>query len=95
MSAGADGGAQLEGTVTVAGQQVQMGGDVTLEVQDGTIRVSPRPSGAGGESTSAGQLFAFTLPLQELPYGQRLSDARAGPEGVQVQAGGTDVVLRR
>lgn len=94
VSAGSDGGAQVEGTVTVAGQQVQVAGDVTLEVEDGTIRVSPRSSGTGGESTSEGQLFAFTLPLQELPYGQRLSEVRAGPESVLVEAGGIDVVVQ-
>lgn len=95
VSAGADGGAQLEAILTVAGQQVQMSGDVTLKVQDGSIRVSPRPNGASGQSTLAGHSFAFTLPLHELPYGQRLSEARAGPDGVQVEAGGTDVVLQR
>ena len=93
VSAGADGGAQVTGTVTVAGQQVQVDGDVNVTVKDGAVKISPRPRGADGGSPSTGQPFAFTLPLQELPYGQRLSDVRAEPEGVLVEAGGTDVVL--
>ena len=94
VSAGTDGGAHVEGTVMVAGQQVPVGGDVNLAVQDRGVQVSPRPS-AGTGNLSTGQPFTFTLPLADLPYSQRLSSVSAGPDGVQVQVVGTGVVVER
>lgn len=94
ISAGTDGGAHVKGAVMVAGQQVPVGGDVTLAVQDGAVQVSPRPSADTGDP-SAGRPLTFTLPLADLPYGQRLSGITAGPDGVQLQVAGTDVVLEQ
>jgi len=91
VSAGPSGGARVDGSVSVAGQPVQVGGEVSLSVEDGRVRVSPAP--AGGEPSATP--FAFTLPLGDLPYGQRLTAVRPGPQGLQVEAEGTDVVLER
>lgn len=44
---------------------VQLGGDVSLTVQNNTVRISPGVAG--------GQPLAFTLPLGDLPYGQQVS----------------------
>lgn len=93
VSAGADGGAHVEGTVTVAGQPVDIGGDVDLTVEEGVVRVGPRADSTGDPGD--GQPLTFTVPVPDLPFGQQLEDVDAGPDGVRVDVTGLDVVLER
>lgn len=90
VSAGADGAARLSGTLQVAGRPVEVGGDVSLRVEDGAVVVSPGPGGAASSLP-----FTVSLPVGDLPYGQQLSAVRPGPEGVEVQLVGSDVVVER
>lgn len=94
VSAGAAGGAHVEGTVTVAGNPVQVGGDVTLSVEDGKIQVRPR-LGALVEDAVPDQPLTLSLSLPDLPYGQRLSNVSVSPEGLDIEVAGDHVVIER
>ena len=94
VSAGAAGGAHVQGTVTVAGNPVQVGGDVTLAVEDGKIQVRPR-LGALLEDVAPDEPLTITLSLPDLPYGQRLSDVGVSPEGIEIEVVGDHVVIER
>ena len=93
VSAGQDGRARVSGTVTVAGQPVQLAGEVALTVAEGKLEVRPGGAGSAQGNLGLGQGLSVTVPLPELPYGQRLRDVRTDADGLQLGTSGTDVVL--
>lgn len=95
-----DGQVQVTGSVMVAGQPVQGTAQVTLSVEDGAVRVTPRQidtgSGTLDQATRLllGDRLAFRLPIGQLPYGQQLTAAAPYSDGIEVEAQGTGIILQ-
>lgn len=93
-----DGGLELTGTVEVLDQTLDASADARLSTEDGALLVEPTRVGAARELDRIsrlllGERFSFRVPLDPLPFGQRLTGVQVAPEGVRVDAAGTGVVL--
>ncbi len=100
LSAAPDGEVQVTGSISLAGQPVEVSARVTLSVEDGAVQVTPRQidtgSGTLDKATRVllGDRLAFPLPIGQLPYGQNLTSAAPNSDGIEVLAQGTGVVLQ-
>lgn len=95
-----DGQVHVTGSVSLAGQPVDVSAQVTLSVEDGAVRVTPRQIDTGSGTLDQasrlllGDRLTFTLPMGDLPYGQKLTSAVPYSDGIEVHAEGTGVVLQ-
>lgn len=101
LSRGPDGEVQVTGELIVAGQPVTASGKVSLSVEGGVVRATPQQIDTGDSTLDRatrlllGDRLSFTLPLDELPYGQEITAATPVAEGIEVEARGTGIVLRQ
>jgi hypothetical protein len=99
ISSAGDGEVVLTGTAEVLGRSVSASARAELSGQDGALAVRPTQVDTATALDPAsrlllGQRFAFLVPLDPLPFGQRLSGVEAVESGLRVRARGDDVVVR-
>jgi hypothetical protein len=92
---------RVAGTVTVLGQTFTASAHARAEVKDGTVIVTADHAQVLGVKLPAAVLpvvergLSFVLPVQNLPFGLRLTGVRVTPEDLQVSAEAEHVVLRK
>ena len=94
----ADGEVRLTATVDVLGTTVSASADANIAAADGEIAISPRRLRTDTVLDSVSEIFlsqrfTFVIPLDPLPFGQKVSNIEATDEGLVIQAGGTDVLV--
>jgi LmeA-like phospholipid-binding len=88
----------ITGEVQVLGTTYRPSVDARLGAEGGDLTVSPTRIDTGTDLDRAAELlldqrFSFVVPLDPLPFGQRVVGISAAPEGLVVRAEGEDVVL--
>jgi hypothetical protein len=74
---------------------------VALSVDGGVVQATPKQidTGTSGLDQATrlllGDRLSFTLPIERLPYGQKLTAATPYDDGIEVEAHGTGVVLQQ
>lgn len=93
---GGAGHVRLSGSVQVLGRMAAASADVRLGTDQGALVVRPvrlqtdTPLDQASELL-LGQRFSFRVPLEVLPFGQRLTDVLVRPTGLEIRATGSDV----
>jgi len=94
----ADGEVLLTGTALVFGQEVSASSRAVLGADEDNLSV--RPTGLETGTVLDGpsrlllrQRFAFVVPMDPLPFGQRLTGIEVGETALRLEARGTDVVV--
>lgn len=90
---------RITGSATVLGQDVSASARVRLGVRGNAVSVQPVGLSTGtvldrASEALLGQRFTFLVPLDPLPFGQELHSIDVTPQGFQVAAGGTGIVIR-
>jgi hypothetical protein len=92
---------QVAGRVTALGQTFTASAHARLEVRNGTVVVTADHARVVGVQLPAAVLpvvergLSFTVPVQKLPFGLRLTGVQADPDELRVSAEADHVVLRR
>ena len=92
---------RVAGTVTVLGQTFTASAHARAEVQDGTVIVTADHAQVLGVRLPSALLpvvergLSFALPVQNLPFGLRLTGVQVAPADLQVSAEADNVVLRK
>jgi hypothetical protein len=99
VEAAPDGQMRLTGSVQIFGRTVSASARVSLEADDGQISVRPSQLDTGTGLDRASRLllqqrFAFVVPMDPLPFGQRVTSIDPGSSGLIVEARGSDVVVQ-
>ena len=100
VAPGPDGTVKLTGDVEVLNHSVPVSADAALSVEDDLLRISPQSLDTGSGSFDAasrllmGRRLTMLMPLGTLPFGHRLTAARADSEGVHLTAEGTGILLQ-
>lgn len=94
----ADGRLKLTGSVEVLDRTLDASAEARLTTADGALLVEPTRIGAARELDRIsrlllGERFTVRVPLDPLPFGQRLTGVQVARDGVRVDAAGTGVVL--
>lgn len=96
-----DGKIRLTGTLDIAGQQISASATMNVSVTEGAIKLTPRQINAGGNGSGEesggpllGQRLTLTLPLEDLPFGHRLTSVSPSSDGIEVRAEGTGILLQ-
>jgi hypothetical protein len=89
----------ISGTVRVLGREYDVSVDAVLGADAGALTVTPRRLDTGSTldrpaELLLGQRFTFVVPLDPLPFGQRVTDIAAQPEGIVIRTETEGVVLR-
>ncbi|WP_170317186.1 DUF2993 domain-containing protein, partial [Acrocarpospora corrugata] len=87
---------QVTGELTVLGQKVPVTADMKVELDKGTLRITPASVKiAGGVPVpNPERLISFTVPIKELPLNLKLTKVTPTEEGLLVQGTASDVPLR-
>ncbi|RZU34571.1 DUF2993 domain-containing protein [Blastococcus saxobsidens] len=93
-----DGEVLLTGAVEVFGQAISASSRIAVGTDDGSLSVRPTGLQTGTVLDGAGeallrQRFTFLVPMDPLPFGQRIVAVAAGDTAFHVQAGGSGVVV--
>jgi hypothetical protein len=92
---------RVAGTVTVLGQTFTASAHARAQVRDGTVIVTADHAQVQGVRLPSAVLpvvergLSFVLPVQNLPFGLRLTGVQVTPAYLQVSAEANDVVLRK
>jgi len=92
---------QIAGRVTVLGQTFTASAHARVEVRDGTVVVTADHAQVLGVRLPSAVLpvvergLSFVLPVQNLPFGLRLTGVQVAPEELWVSAEADQVVLRK
>lgn len=94
-----DGAARLTGSIRILGQEVSASAQAGLAAQDGRISVRPTQLDTGTGLDRASRLllqqrFSFSVPLDPLPFGQRLTAIDPQDSGLMVTARGSGVLVQ-
>jgi LmeA-like phospholipid-binding len=94
----ADGEVVVTGTASVFGQQVSASSRAVLGADEGNLSVRPTGLETATVLDGPGQLllrqrFTFVIPMDSLPFGQRLTAIEVGEMGLELEARGTDLVV--
>ncbi|TYP89565.1 DUF2993 domain-containing protein [Blastococcus xanthinilyticus] len=89
---------QVTGSADLLGRRVEATADVELGADGGALVVEPREFGgvpglSGVSELLLGERFSFRVPLDPLPFAQRITDVRPVDDGVLVDVAGDWVVL--
>ena len=89
----------ITGRVRVLGRDYDVSADAVLGAESGALTVSPVRLQTGTDLDRPAELlltqrFTFRVPLDPLPFGLRVTDIAAGPDGVVVRTTTEAVVLR-
>jgi hypothetical protein len=89
----------ITGRVRVLDRDYDVSVDAVLGAEAGALTVTPSRIDTGTDldrpaELLLGQRFTFVVPLDPLPFGQRVTGVRADPEGVVVRTETEGVVLR-
>ncbi|SDX90484.1 Protein of unknown function [Modestobacter sp. DSM 44400] len=100
IGAGSQDGVRLTGTVEILGRSISAATQARLLPREGALAVQPTQLDTDTILDPAsrlllGQRFTFLVPLDPLPFGQRLTAVEPRGSGLLVRAQGTDVVIRR
>ena len=98
MTPTADGGIRFTGPVERPSGTVDFSTEARIEAEDGAVGLQPTELEAdqplrGLEELLVVQRFTVRVPLEPLPFGQRITDVRIEPEGLAVRASGSGVDL--
>ncbi|MDA0563705.1 DUF2993 domain-containing protein [Streptomonospora sp. S1-112] len=92
-----NGSPRMSGDLALGQYSVPVSADLGVAVEQGTIVVTPSNIEVGqsqfGDLGLVEDLLALSVPVPEMPFGLRVSDIQAQPNGVEVTAEATDVVL--
>ena len=94
----AEGGIGLAGSVDGPGGPVAVTAPASVGAEDGAVVLEPgelqtdRPL-RGLEKLLVVQRFTVRVPMEPLPFGQRITDVAVEPSGLVVRASGSGVVL--
>ncbi len=96
-----DGKVRLTGTLDIAGQQISASATMDVSVANGAIKLTPRRINAGGNGSEEGsggpllgERLTLTLPLEDLPFGHRLTSVSPSTDGIEVLTEGTAILLQ-
>ncbi len=94
----ADGEARLTGSVRILGREVSASAQAELAAEDGQISVRPTQLDTGTALDRASELllqqrFAFSVPMDPLPFGQRLTTIEPQESELVVEARGSEIVV--
>jgi LmeA-like phospholipid-binding len=87
---------QVHGPFTVLGVTRTVTATVSVQPSGRSVRVVPKAVKAGGTTVPLGlarQAFTFTMAVQGLPLGTRITDVRVRPEGLRVSTTAQNVKL--
>ncbi|MCW2945884.1 MAG: hypothetical protein JWR24_2601 [Actinoallomurus sp.] len=87
---------QIRGPVTVLGVSRTVTATVTVQPAGRKVRVLPQTVNAGGTTLPVAlvqQAFSFTMPVNGLPLGTRISDVQVEPDGLRVSTAAEHVKL--
>jgi hypothetical protein len=98
VTGGDPGEVLLTGTAEVFGRRISASSEAVLGAEDGDLSVRPTTLDTGTPLDGASRLllaqrFTFRIPLDPLPFGQRLTSIEAGETALEIQMRGTDVVV--
>jgi LmeA-like phospholipid-binding len=90
---------EITGRVQVLGGDYDVSADAVLGAEGGALTVTPTSLRTGTDLDGPAELllsqrFTFRVPLDPLPFGQRVTDIAAGPEGVVVRTAAGALLLR-
>ncbi len=96
------GGDQVKatGAIEALSQRLEIEADLSIGVSAGALRLTPtRLTASSGTLTRStqlliGQRLSVSIPLDPLPFGHRLADATASPEGITLKATGRAIVVQ-
>jgi hypothetical protein len=93
-----DGGIRATGQLEVRGAPVDVSTRARITTEDGAVVLQPTELRTdepldGLDELLAIQRFTVRVPLEPLPFGQRLTEIRIEPEGIVVEASTTDVEI--
>lgn len=83
--------------VTLGGRKVPIRAEMKLDIGDDALRLSPERVTAEGGLRVPGNIarsLSFTIPLRNLPFGLKLTEARGVADGFRVTGEATDVPLK-
>jgi hypothetical protein len=90
---------RFTGSVPVLGRTVSTSAEGKVGARGDQLRITPVrwDTGVGALDRATqlllGQRLTLEIPLQSLPFGQTITGVTAGPDGIRVQARGTDIVI--
>ena len=98
VEAGPAGEVVLTGVVQVFGQEVSASSRVLVGAQDGSLSVRPTLLETGSALDEAGrallrQRFTFLVPMDPLPFGQRITGIATGDTAFEVEARGSGLFV--
>lgn len=93
-----DGEVLLTGAVEIFGQEVSASSRVVVGADEGSLSVRPTGLRTGSVLDAAGQAllrqrFTLLVPMDPLPFGQRIVEVTAGDTAFDVEARGSGVVV--
>ncbi|NEK87548.1 DUF2993 domain-containing protein [Blastococcus saxobsidens] len=88
----------LTGTVEVFGREVSASSRVVVGADDGSLSVRPTGLETGTVLDAAGQAllrqrFTFLVPMDPLPFGQRIEGITTGETAFEIEAGGDGLLV--
>lgn len=100
VSAGPAGQVRITAHLSVLGRSIGVSADAKVHAVPGHLQVTPTQLDTGspldaGSRALLGQRLAFDVPTSRLPFGQRVTDIRPGPNAIVVEAAGQNIVLSR
>lgn len=90
----------ISGSLDVLDQHLNVSGNVSLNVANGELRITPREVRTGSATLSQvsrlllGQRLTLAVPMDALPFGHELVSVEASPQGVRLEAVGTAIIVR-
>ena len=98
VESGADGEVLLTGTAEVFGREVSGSSRAVVGAENGSLSVEPRRLDTGTTLDAASQAllrqrFTFLIPMDPLPFGQRITEIATGERAFEVEARGADLVV--
>jgi hypothetical protein len=89
----------ISGSVRVLGRDYDVSVEAVLGAEGGALTVTPSRLDTGSTLDRPAELllgrrFTFVVPLDPLPFGQRVTDIAAQPEGIVIRTETEGVVLR-
>jgi putative drug exporter of the RND superfamily len=98
VAAGPPGEIRVTARVTVLGRPVAVTADAEVHAEPGRLEVTPTQLDTDSpldrvSRVLVGHRLSFDLPTAQLPFGQRVTDIRPGPDAITVEAAGRNVVL--
>jgi hypothetical protein len=90
---------RITGEVRVLDRVYDVTADGVLGADGGALTVTPTRLVTGTDldrpaELLLGQRFTFVVPLDPLPFGQRVTGIEAGPDGIEIRTETEDLVLR-